>query len=92
MQQFKVAHINEQGQDLIIVFVSDTVQALSSQQKSGLLSALQVCATSAGLRGVVVLLWSNGVWCDPRFHPFFASVPYDFLYANINKELTCNNL
>ncbi len=92
MQNFKVAHVNEQGQDLVIVFVSDQVQFRSSQEKDSLLASLQICASSAGLRGAVVLLWRNGVWCDRRFHAFFASVPYANLVRAINRELTCQNL
>lgn len=92
MQRFKVAHIREQGEDLIIVFVADQVEFMSAAQKNQILSALQLCSATAGLQGTVVMLWSRGVWCESRLHRLFSSVPYHVLYSNINKELTCNNL
>lgn len=92
MQRFKVAHIHEQGEDLVIVFVADQLEFFSADQKNQILGAVQLCSRSAGLRGTVALLWSRGVWCEKRLHRFFSSVPFEILYSNINKELTCNNL
>lgn len=55
MTDFKVAHIREQGADLIIVFVADQVRWLPDDEKKGLSNALTLCAHSAALKGHVVL-------------------------------------
>lgn len=92
MQSFDVAHIREQGVDLIIVFVSDTVRWMSDEERNQILTALTLCAHSADLAGYVVLVWPGGFFCRKEFHAFFESAPYDILSANINKKLTCENL
>ena len=92
MQQFEVAHIREQGQDLIIVFVSDRVRHMTDQDRANLSMALTLCSRSAGLAGAVVLVWPGGFYADRRFHAFFESAPYELLASSINKKLTCENL
>ena len=92
MQQFDVAHIREQGQDLIIVFVSDQVRYMSDQDRAGLSAALTLCSHSAGLAGAVVLVWPGGFYSDRRFHAYFESISFDLLTANINTNLKCDNL
>jgi len=92
VERFKVAHIREQGVDLIIVFVNSSVAHVLDSEKAQLLGALQLCANSAGLRGSAVLVWEGGFYADQRFHAFFRSAPYATLAANINGELTCENM
>lgn len=92
MQQFDVAHLREQGVDLIIVFVNEQVRYMTAHDRNSLVAALTICARSAGLAGVVVLVWPGGFFGDHGVHAYFESVPYEFLVSNINKKLTCNNL
>ena len=92
MSDFQVAHIREQGVDLIIVFVAERVRRIPDSEKQALAAGLTLCAHTAGLAGHVVLVWPGGFFADRKFHAYFESVPYDFLVANINKHLTCQNM
>lgn len=89
MQSFKVAHFREQGVDLIVVFVNESVGRMADSERQRILNALQLCANGAGLAGSVVLVWPRGFFCDPNLHPFFRSVPYPALVRNINRQLNC---
>lgn len=97
MQKFKVAHLREQGQDMIIVFVDAKVGTWTDEKRQQLSAQLQICAESAGLAGLVVLIWQTSLgrteFSAPKpWHSFFKSAAYQMLAANINKELTCKNL
>jgi hypothetical protein len=94
MTDFQVAHIREQGQDLIIVFVSDSFGRAPDAEKRATTMALQQCARAAGLAGAVVPVWDNGggrmgFGAHQNFHPFFQSISLDVVAASINKKLTC---
>jgi hypothetical protein len=54
MPRFKVAHIREQGVDLIIVPVNADYGLETQNQQEELRDQLQSHATAAGLRGTVV--------------------------------------
>ncbi len=95
MSKFQVAHLREQGQDMIIVFVNKSVGSMSNSDRADIAASLQACAESAGLAGSVVLVWKDslgrGHFVAPKpWHLFFESTPYDILARHINKELTCN--
>jgi len=85
MTSFDVAHIREQGQDIIVVLVD---REPTREQ----IAALQYGATSAGLRGRVVPIWDQSG--RPHFiapqpwHPFFRSLSWDVILANVNHTLT----
>jgi hypothetical protein len=87
-----VAHIREQGVDLIIVFVSDRVRWMNDTDVRSIVAGLTVCARSAGLAGHVVLVWPGGFYADRPLHPFFESAQYELLAASINKKLNCQNV
>jgi len=84
---FDVAHINVQGQDIIIV-------PLDREPTPEQIDGLQACATSAGLAGTVCPVWQEFGrirFIAPRpWHPFFQSLTWPAICANINKKLTCN--
>ena len=97
MQEFKVAHLREQGQDMIIVFVHGKVGTWTDEKREQLSAQLQICADSTGLAGSVVLIWQTPLgrseFLAPKpWHPFLKSVSYQMLAGNINKKLTCKNL
>jgi len=94
MEKFQVAYFNEQGVDLIVIFLDCSFGNKSQEDQSEIIGALQLCANSAGLRGTVVPVWrtgnSYGFIAPPNWHPFFKSPNiYRTLVANINRELTC---
>jgi hypothetical protein len=92
---YKVAHINKQGQDMIIIPVSSEVSCMSNTKKNELKCSLQAFANDAGLAGEVCLVWNRGQhfhFLAPQpWHGFFSSVNMQFITGNINRELTCSS-
>ncbi len=94
MASYDVAHIREQGQNMIIVFVDRSVGSKSKLEQTGIANSIEACACAAGLAGCVVLVWNDGfgrmAFFGPTpWHPFLRSVTFEYLAANINKRLTC---
>ena len=94
MVKYKIAHIREQGIDLIIAPLDSSFEHRTSQEQQEFISALQICATSTGLAGAVIPIWQYGnsvrFIAPPNWHPFFKSPGiYQRVIASINKELTC---
>lgn len=94
MTTYKIAHIHEQGQDLIIIPLNDQFEHTTDEEKAGLELHLQRCATSAGLRGHVVLVWPVGAGmkflAPPAWHPFVRSLTLHAVHELINRELHCD--
>jgi hypothetical protein len=92
MPRFDVAHIREQGIDLIIVPLQSSFGTKSQLDQSQIIDELQVRANSAGLAGTVVPVWESGgrmMFIAPnRWHPFFSSINRQFVAANINKYIS----
>jgi hypothetical protein len=91
MPHFKVAHVREQGVDLIIIPLDSNFGAKSQSEQHGAISELQVRASSAGLAGKVVPVWDNGgrmaFIAPPNWHPFFKDLNLGFVAQNLNREL-----
>jgi hypothetical protein len=89
--EFKVAHIREQGVDLIIIPVDNSFDCKSSSEQNEIAHELQMRASSAGLRGTVVPVWGNGrslKFLAPQgYHPFFRGISMSFVAANINRKI-----
>lgn len=94
MADFRIAHIRQQGQDIIIVPMDSQFQFRTQEQKAAAKVALQRCATAAGLAGTVCLVWTYGrnfYFIAPQpWHPFFKSLNMAAVARNINKRLTCD--
>lgn len=93
-KRFRVAHLHEQGVDMIIVPLEDDFDLKREEEKHQTKSTLQMYAASAGLRGTVVPVWMarNGrlSFIAPRpWHPFFANLSMSAIHANLNRELIC---
>ncbi len=90
---FDVAHLREQGQDMIIFPMDSSIDYKSDRSKQEIMYALQLCASSARLAGTAVLIWnSNGrtkFMAPQQWHGFFRSVDMLWVAKNINKKLTC---
>ncbi|PKO18702.1 hypothetical protein CVU37_04770 [candidate division BRC1 bacterium HGW-BRC1-1] len=93
MPTFKIAHIREQGQDIILALVSDQIHYKGDTEKAALAASLQACAEAAGLAGIVVLVWIhvNQIYFrgPSPWHAFLKGLTVPFFMSNINKELTC---
>lgn len=92
--KFSIAHLNESGQDMIIVpLEGSTFHGKSQQQKNEISQALQLCAVSARLKGTVVPVWQIGgqmyFMAPGPWQGFFREVTMEWIQASINKELTC---
>ena len=94
MTDFDVAHLRQQGQDMIIVLLSHQFQFKTDEERSDVVAGLQMCARQAGLAGTVVPVWDAGggrmAFIAPRpWHPFFQSLDLGSVARNVNKRLTC---
>jgi len=92
MPRFKVAHLHEQGQDMIIVPLDTNFGHQPSSSQHGAIDDIQRHARGAGLKGTVVPVWDNGggrmAFIAPRaWHSFFTSINLYFVAANINREI-----
>ncbi|MGJ8516627.1 hypothetical protein [Carnimonas bestiolae] len=95
MAHYDVAHIREQGQNMIIIPLGSSFGRKSQQQQSEFESSIQYAASNAGLAGTVVLIWREGnrvSFIAPRqWHAFFKSPGiWNLVARNINKRLTVN--
>jgi hypothetical protein len=94
MAGFDVAHIREQGVELIIVPLDAPFGRQTTGDRAATIAALQRCATAAGLAGTVVPVWDAGdgrmaSQAPPNWHPFFKSIDLGFVARNVNRHLTC---
>lgn len=93
METFDVAHLHEQGVDLIIVWVAPFFGSMVAAEQERQIAALTLCAHKAGLAGTVVPVWPVGdtfAFRAPKgWHPFFFSLDLATLAANVNKTLSC---
>jgi hypothetical protein len=92
MPRFKVAHIKEQGQDMVIVPLDSTFGRKMSSDQQAIAAELQLRSRSAGLAGHVVPVWDNGggrmgFLAPNNWHAFFASLNLGWVFANINREI-----
>ncbi len=91
MNAFEVAHINEHGVNVVVVFVAPAVAHKSTEEQNALAEGLQLYAQSAGLAGNIAMVWPGGFWAPRNQHAFFGSPggSYGELSRRVNKKLTC---
>jgi hypothetical protein len=94
VETFEVAHINVQGQNVILIVVSPSVGSRSSQDQAALLATLESRAHQAGLAGHVALVWNSGgrvMSYGPRaWSGYLQSLTWYDVAANVNRSLTCS--
>jgi hypothetical protein len=93
MPKFQVAHILEQGVNLIIIPLDSSFGHKSSDEQGQIISELQMRASSANLAGTVVPVWNAGAGrmafiAPSKWHPFFRTITLQWVAANINKALS----
>lgn len=92
MPKFKIAHIKEQGQDIIIVPLDESFDRQTEMHQESFLNEIRSAAALAGLRGVVVPIWpsyGNIKFIAPLpWHAFFKSITLDRVYKILNRELS----
>lgn len=94
MAKFKIAHLREQGVDLIIIPLDEDFGHKHSSEQRQIIAELQAGCVGARLAGTVVPVWIAGRQMNfiapERWHPFFSSLQWNQVLANLNKELTIN--
>ncbi|MCA9111093.1 MAG: hypothetical protein KDA52_14170 [Planctomycetaceae bacterium] len=92
MPSFKVAHVREQGVDLIIAPVNSSFHHMSAAEQTETIDAIEAAAHSAGLKGTVVPVWQvgdrMGFIAPQPWHPFFRSISWSDVLTNVNREVS----
>jgi len=92
MTKYQIAHIRQQGIDLIIAPLDSSFGNKTTSSQNAFICSLEAYAHKAGLAGKVVPIWLSGSQMNfiaPRpWHPFFKSLSWNGVLRNINKELT----
>lgn len=94
MAEFDIAHINEQGEDIILIPVNNNFGYKSPIEQEQTIASLQNFASLAGLRGKVIPVWVDAVnrmhFVAPEYyHAFMFSINYKYVLRNLNKKLVC---
>lgn len=93
MTTFEVAHINEQGQHIIIIAVASAFGSYGNNEQNRICALLQDAASSAGLAGTVVPVWDAGFGRMGFLAPipwrsFFQSLTLQDIALSVNRTLT----
>lgn len=93
MPTLKVAHMRQQGIDLIVAPLAQDFGQKSRQDQIKIVSEIQLHSRQAGLAGKVVPVWDSGggrmAFIAPNnWHPFFCSISLHMVWANVNRELS----
>ena len=92
MPSFKVTHVREQGQDMIIFPLESTFGSRSENEQSEALEELQSRAHAAGLAGQAVAVWESSGrmhFIGPRpWHGFLQSISMRWVALNVNKQIS----
>jgi len=92
MPRFKVAHIKQQGVDLIIIPLERSFGNSVGSDQQAIVDELQVHSQAAGLAGTVVPVWDSGggrmsFLAPTNYHPFFRSISLNYVLSNVNREI-----
>ena len=92
MPRYDLAHIREQGVDLIIIPLNSSFGSRSQAEQQEILAELQLRANAAGLNGTVVPVWDSfgrmAFIAPTNWHAFFKSINLQFVNANINRYIS----
>jgi hypothetical protein len=92
MPSYQVAHLREQGQDMLLFPLDDRFGQMSSNDQNALLQELEMRANAAGLAGGAAVFWRHGRhehFMGPQpWHPFLRSIGMDFVQRNLNREIS----
>lgn len=93
MPTFRIAHLHEQGNDMIIVPLDPSFGNQAPIEQQRIVAELQMRARAAGLAGTVVPIWDTGggrmtFMAPHQWHPFFRSIDFRWVAQNLNKNLS----
>jgi hypothetical protein len=88
----QIAHLHEQGQDIVVVPMDSSFAKKTGPQQKKIIATLQDRAIEAGLKGQVVPVWESGgrthFIAPPPWHPFFQSLSLKHVWEKVNKEIS----
>jgi hypothetical protein len=92
MVKYEIAHLRQQGQDMILVPVDQSFGAKSPDDQRSMLETLQRQAKLSGLAGSVVAIWDTGdgrmAFLGPKpWASYLSSLNLEFVDRNLNKVL-----
>jgi hypothetical protein len=92
MPSLQVAHIREQGVNLIIAPLNHSFGQKLPADQDATIGEIQHRARQAGLAGTVIPVWEQGgrmrFIAPPNYHPFFRNLNMSTICRSLNKELT----
>ena len=92
MPRVKVAHLREQGQNMLIFPLDSSTHHKSNAEKSDILENLEMRAHAAGLAGGAVIAWEYSRsfhFMGPRpWHPFPRGLSLRTVLDNVNTEIS----
>jgi hypothetical protein len=93
MPTFQVAHLQRDGQDIIIVPVDRTFGKRSPAEQARIQEAFQRSAVSVEMAGVVVPVWEDpsgrmAFRAPPPWHDFLKSIDMVYVATALNRTLS----
>ncbi|WP_172705021.1 hypothetical protein [Sphingomonas sp. LH128] len=92
MPKFKLAHIKEQGQNMLLFPLDASFSNNTPAQREALLQELEDRAHAAGLAGRAAVFWNTGnrtFWLGPPpWRNFLNSINMHTVLASINKSIS----
>jgi hypothetical protein len=92
MPSFDVAHIREQGQNMLLFPLDDSFEFKSSAEQNSIVAQLQMRANRAGLGGRAVAVWQRGhetrFLGPPPWKAFLRSIDMTFVLTNVNRKIS----
>ena len=92
MARYNVAHIHEQGIDLIIIPLKSSFGMQGEAIQLQTINELQIRANNAWLKGTVIPVWNSvariAFIAPHNRHSFFGNIILFFVAANINRYIS----
>ena len=93
MPTFQVAHLQRDGQDVIIVPVDRSFGIRSPSEQARIQEAFQRSAAAIELPGIVVPVWEDASGrmafrAPPPWHEFFKSIDMVYVATALNRSLS----
>jgi hypothetical protein len=92
MPTFKLAHVREQGQNMLLFPLGGNVAHKTTQEQHGILAELEDRAHAAGLAGRAAIFWESGgrtrslgpkAWAN-----FLRSMSMNAVLRSVNKSIS----
>ena len=92
MPSIRVAQLQEQDQDMVIVIMDPAFARASPTQQEATIDQLQTRSDACGLKGTIAMVWDADGKLDylvPQpWHDFFHSLTLDDVRSRINAEIS----